>query len=123
MDEHLLRITVTEEGATPAELDNLTASLRRVLDQTTVNSITRAPAEAPAGSKGPAVELATLLVSVFPPVLGSVVGAVVGWLLGHSGRSVTLSIGDDSIVVTQLKAKEQHTLVETWLRRHSDGHT
>ena len=128
MDEQLLRVTVAEEGATPAELDNLTTSLWRVLDQTAVNNVTRAPAEAPAGSKGPAVELGALLVNLLPQVLDSVVAAVAGWLLGYvgrsitrSGRSVTLSIGDDSIVLTRLSAKEQHKLVDAWVKRHSDG--
>jgi hypothetical protein len=122
MDEHLLRVTVTEEAASLAELDNLTTSLRRTLHQTAVNDVTRAPADAPAGSKaGSAWDVSALVVNLLPSVLGSVVEAIRGWLPRDARRSVILSIGGDSIVVTQASTKEQEMLVNAWLSRHSEG--
>jgi hypothetical protein len=124
MDEHLLRVTVTEEGATPAELDNLTTSLRRTLHQTAVNDVTRAPADAPAGSKAVnAWEVGALVVKLFPSALGSVVEAIRGWLPRDPPRSIILSIGGDSIAVTRASTKEQQMLVDAWLSRHSEGVT
>jgi hypothetical protein len=125
MDEQLLRVTVAEEDALPAELDNLTTSLRQVLNKTAVNDVTRAPAEAPpAGTKAVgAFEVGALVVKLLPSVLGPVVEAIKGWLSGHPGRSITLTIGGDSIVVTRPSTEEQRMLVDAWLRRHSEGVT
>jgi hypothetical protein len=123
MDEQrALCVTVAEEGASPSEIDNLTTSLRRVLNRTAVSDVTRAPATGPAGSKGAgAFELGALVVNLLPSVLRSVVDATKGWLSGHPGRSITMSIGGDSIVVTHPSVEQQRLLVEAWLQRHSEG--
>ena len=118
--QHVLCVTVAEEDASPAEIDHLTSSLRRVLNQTAVSDVTRAPANAPAGSKGTgAFELGALVVNLLPSVLEPAVDAIKGWLSGHPGRSITMNIGGDSIIVSHPSVEQQRLLVDAWLRRHS----
>ena len=121
MDEqYTLLVALAEEGAPPAQIDNLTSSLRWALNQTPVRDVRRAPADAPTGSKAAgAFEIGALLVNLLPSVLGSVVNVINGWLSGHATRTVTLSIAGDTIVLTHPSKEQQSMLVETWLRRHS----
>jgi hypothetical protein len=85
-----------------------------------VGRVSRAPALAPAGAKGAALEWAQLVVALTGTVPG-LVAAVRSWLERHPRASVTLEIEGDRVTLTGSGTPEGRELLEAWLDRHGDG--
>jgi hypothetical protein len=85
-------LRVRDDGADPERLEQLTARLRRDLQELDVESVEPAPAgQAPEGARaGDLVELGTLLVSMStaPAVLGAFVAGLRSWLSYKSSREI-----------------------------------
>ncbi len=110
-------------GAGPAadeqELAELTQHLRDDLLETGVESIEQLRgAEAPTGSKGDAVSLATLAVTLAPTALTGLFTMLQSWLTRHERTSITLQKGDQKVTVTGTLSKEQQQVIADWL--HSE---
>ena len=110
-------------GAGPAadqqELAELTQHLREDLLETGVESIEQLRgAEAPAGSKGDAVTLATLAVTLGPTVVAGLIAMLQSWLTRHERTTLTLQRGEQKITVTGTLSQEQQQLIRDWL--HSE---
>lgn len=107
-------------GAGPAadeqELAELTQHLREDLLETGVESVEQVRgAKAPAGSKGDAVTLATLAVTLAPTALTGLISMLQSWLTRHERTSVTLQKGDQIVTVTGTLSKDQQQLIADWL--------
>jgi hypothetical protein len=112
------------EDGDEAELDRAATNLRRQLLELEVESVERPSAgAAPPGSR--AIELAALGAIVVglqqPGVLDGVANVVRSWVGRDSGRSVKLSIGGDSIELSQISDEDQQRLLELWLERHKSS--
>lgn len=108
------------------ELDELTAALcRELLEVGVVQDVTR-PGEGPAppGSKGlELVAIGSLIVTLVKSAGGlkAVTGAIQAWLSGQPKRSVTLTLGGDTIVVEGMSSVDQQRLITTFVDRHAQG--
>jgi len=103
-------------GAEPAadaqELAELTHSLREDLVETGVESVEHVRgAEAPVGSKGDAVTLATLAVTLAPTALMGVITILQSWLTRHERTSITLQKGHQKVTVTGTLSKDQQQVI------------
>ena len=124
VDELETTVELAVPDADPAEIDEITAKLRRELLELDVESVERAPAgEAPEGSRGIALALGALVVKfAAPKLLAAVVAVIKGWASRHGGaRSVKLTMNGDSLEVTAASSEEQDRLIEAWIDRHSSG--
>lgn len=106
-----------------AELDEAARQLQRELLELDVEDVQRVREDAPPpGARGvDAAVLGSLAVTAGKEVLGAVVRAIVQWIGRRADRSVKLTIGDDSIEVSNVSAEEQRQLVESFLARHAGG--
>jgi hypothetical protein len=110
------------EGASPRELDELTAALRRELLALDVASVDRPPVgEVPEGARG--IELAAIGALIVDlgkatPVLGQVVEIVRAWASRSPSRSVKLTIGGDTLEIGGLSERDQHLVIRDWMARH-----
>jgi hypothetical protein len=106
-------------GADEQELAELTQHLRDDLLETGVEPVEQVRrAEAPAGSKGDAVTLATLAVTLAPIALREFMKALQTWLSRHERASVTVvESGGEKIVVTGSPSKEQQQVIDALVRR------
>jgi hypothetical protein len=78
------------------------------------------PAAAPRGSKGAALDWATLVVDI-AGVVPAMSAALQGWLGRHRGASLSLEIEGDKLTLEHASEAEQRQLVETFLARHGAG--
>jgi hypothetical protein len=74
-------------------------------------------AVAPPGSKGAALDWATLVVEV-GGLAPAMLAALQGWLGRHRGASVSLEIGGDKLTLEDASEADQRRLVDTFLARH-----
>ena len=106
----------TGPAADEQELAELTQNLRDDLLETGVESVEQVrEAAAPAGSKGDAVTLATLAVTLAPTALTGLINMLQSWLTRHERTSVTLKWGDKVLTVTGTLSKEQQQVIADWL--------
>jgi hypothetical protein len=109
-------------GADAEELDEAARDLLRELREIDVESAERiAEGPPPAGTR--AVEVAalgSLLVTLGRSALGPVAGVLQGWLARHSGRTVKLTLGADSIEISGGSPKYQRELIATFLAAHAE---
>jgi hypothetical protein len=118
-------IELRDEGATPAELDQLTDHLRRELLELDVDEVRKpASGEAPAGARG--IELAAIgaLIIEFArsaKTLKTVVDAVKSWLGPGQNRSIKIEMDGDRIEIAGGSSDEQDRLVTAWIERHAHG--
>jgi hypothetical protein len=75
---------------------------------------------APPGSKGAALDWATLAVNM-AGVVPAMIAALQGWLGRHRGASVSLEIDGDTLTLEHASEADQRRLVETFLARHGAG--
>jgi len=98
-------------------LSELTDRLRDDLIDAGAESVERLRGgEAPAGSKGDAVTLASLLIALAPPALTGLIAALQSWLTRHERTSLTLQKGERKITVTGTLSREQQQLIADWLQ-------
>jgi hypothetical protein len=121
----LLRVD-PEPGTDPETADQLGRRLRAYLRELDVESVSSAPGvSAPAGAKGAdPVTLAAVVVAVSASggVLTGVLDGVREWLARQSAaRRITVTLDGDTLVLERVTAGEREQLVETFVRRHTDG--
>ncbi len=104
----------------PEERAELAWRLQEDLIEADVGSVSRPPAPAPAGAKGPTLEWAQLLVTLVGALPG-LVAAVRGWHNRHADASVTLEIDGDRVTLSDGSSREGRELLAAWLQRHVDG--
>jgi len=104
-----------------AELDEATRHLQRELLELDVDDVQRLRegAPPPGARAGDAAVLGGLAVTAGTEVIGAVVRAIVQWIGRRADRSVKLTIGDDSIELSNVSAEDQRLLVESFLARHA----
>ena len=117
-----LKVELAVDDADPAELDRLTANLRRELLQLDVNNVTRLR-EGPPPPGARAVELvalASLVVAVgdIAGALSSVVHSVQSWIGHKPDRKVRIEMNGDVLELSGATAEQQQRLVDDWLARH-----
>ena len=111
------------DDADAAELEDVTARLRRELLELDVDNVERATAgDAPPGTK--AVEtilIGTLLVTLAKNAgaIGDVVRAVQSWLGDRPGRTVRLELDGDAIELSNASSAEQKRLIDLWIEQHA----
>jgi len=104
-----------------AALADLTDQLRvELLELPVANVDTDTEGPAPVDAKG--IELAALgrLIVSFGPggVLASVVSAVESFLKRDAGRTATLEIAGDRLILTGISGGQQQELIDSWIKRH-----
>jgi hypothetical protein len=122
-----LAIKLTETGAEPERLEELTIDLRRELLELDVDDVARVPAgDAPPGSRS--IDLAAigaLLVTMnqTTDVLAHIVSTVRDWLRRSPGpkRSVQMTIGGRSIELSAASDEQQDRLVAEFIKAGADG--
>ena len=110
-----------DPDADAAELDEEARQLERELLELDVEDVARL-AEGPPPPGARAVEAAvvgTVVVTAAKEVVGAVVRMLVLWVGRRSNRSVKLTIGEDSIELSDVSAEDQRRLVESFLVRHA----
>jgi hypothetical protein len=118
-------IELNEAGATPAELDQLTDSLRRELLDLDVDRVRKpSSGEAPPGARG--IELAAIgaLILEFgrsAKTLSTVIGAIQSWLGGRQNRSIKIEMDGDRLEIAGASSDEQQRLITAWVDRHAHG--
>jgi len=123
MDESLV-VTVEEQDADDARLEELALGLRQELLETDVDDVRQLRrGEAPPGTR--ALDIAAiggLLVTLkaSTEVIGSVVDVVRRWLSrGDGARSVTLTVGDRTLILQSASADQQERLIQQFLEHLS----
>lgn len=106
-----------------AELDEATRQLQRELLELDVDDVHRVQEGAPPpGTRAvDATVLGSLAVTAATEVIGSVVRAIAQWIGRRGDRSVKLTIGDDSIELSNVSVEDQRRLLESFLVRHGSG--
>jgi hypothetical protein len=124
MNTARLRIVVNA-GPEADEKERVEASrqLREMLLRQRVEQVVPAGTEsAPLGSKaGDLVVAGTLVVTLVPAVIGAVVATVQAWSERAAGRSASLTLGEDSVELTGLSARQQRQLIDHFLERTAGG--
>jgi len=74
----------------------------------------------PAGAKGDAVMLGTILVTLAASggVLTTLINSVQSWLTRNDRHSVTVEMGGDKLTITGSSSAEQTRLLDAWIERH-----
>jgi hypothetical protein len=103
-----------------AELYDATRGLRDELLQLDVDDVQPLHEGAPPqGARAIDVALlGSLAVSAGQEVIGAVVRAVAHWIGRRVDRTVKLTIGEDSIELSDASSDDQHKLIEAFLARH-----
>jgi hypothetical protein len=111
----------SEPGEDPSELDEATRQLQRELLELDVQDVRQvADGSAPPGTRGIGVAVvSSLAVSAGQEAIGAVVRTLVQWMSRRRARSVKLTIGEDSLELSDVSAEDQRRLVESFLARHA----
>jgi hypothetical protein len=117
-----LEVELSAEESDAEELDQLTQTLQQQLLELDVESVERPTvADAPPGSRAVDVAAVGMLIVTLAktaPALASVVGTIRSWLSGARGRSITIKVGDDSLVVTGASSEDHERLISAFIARH-----
>lgn len=119
-----LRLDVAvETDADAAELDDAASQLQRELLELDVAAVERVPGERPPpGTRsGEATLLGGISVDLGRVALAAVIGAIQGWMARRSARKVTVTLGDDSIELTNVSDEDQRRLINAFLSRHASS--
>jgi membrane-associated two-gene conflict system component 1 (EACC1) len=119
-----LRLEVgVEPDADVAELDEAAVQLRRELLELDVDAVRRLPGEAPPPGTRAAegALLGGLVVGLGREAIGAVVRTIQAWVSRRSGRSVRVTLGGDSIELTNVSDEAQERLIESFLARHASS--
>jgi hypothetical protein len=110
------------EDADAEELDAATAGLLRELRDLDVDSAER-PAGGPPPEGARAIEtaiLGTIVLKLGRAAVGPLAKVLQDWLARRSGRTIKLTLGDDSIELTGGSAAFQREMIETFLRARAE---
>ncbi|MFF3933664.1 hypothetical protein ACWCQB_33645 [Streptomyces hirsutus] len=99
------------------ELDELTRHLRERLLELDVDRVEPVRADhVPAGAKpADAIAVGALVVTLAPLALRSVLGLVQTWIENRPVRTVSITLGDDSLELEAVSAADQQRLIEAFL--------
>lgn len=125
MAERVVRLDLCIEAGPEAdaeELAELAAGLREWLLELDIESAEPATAgPAPLDTRaGEVLVPGALTVMLALPLLEQLIDAVQLWVSLRNGRSVTLEIGDEKIVVNGITRGDQRKLIQLWIDRHAD---
>lgn len=122
-DDNKLDISLDAgDGASAAELDELTAALRRELLRLDLERVER-PSAGPAPADARGVDLAIvgqLIVELGKagPILGQVIAVVQAWAARSPQRTAKVTIGGDTLELTGMSEADQHKVIGAWMARH-----
>ena len=122
-EELTLRLDLALDGDAGAEeLDAATADLLRELRELDVDSAERvAGGPAPEGTRALEVALlGSLVVKLGQAAVGPVARVLHDWLARRSGRTIKLTLGEDSIELSGGSAAFQREMIETFLRARAE---
>jgi hypothetical protein len=112
------------KGADARELDELTRSLSNELRQTEVHSVERvSEGEAPSGSKGDPITLGLLAVTLAPIAATKVFDILVDWVKRAQGRTIKVTLGQNTIELSEASKDEREKLLNKWLQEVDRGHS
>ena len=110
-----------EPDAEAAELEVAAAQLREELLALDVAAVKRAPGEPPPpGTR--AIEVAalgTLIVELGRSAVGPVLRTIAAWAARRGSRSVKVTLGGDSIELTNVSDEDQRRLIDSFVARHA----
>lgn len=114
---------VIDPDAEAAELDAETGRLQEELLGLDVDAVDRAPGEPPPpGTRAAEVALlGTLLVGVGKETIAAVIRTIEAWVERRSSRTVKVTLGDDSIELSNVSDQDQRRLIESFVARHASS--
>jgi hypothetical protein len=105
------------KGADARELDELTRSLADELRQIEVRSVDRiSEGEAPPGSKGDPFTIGWLAVTLTPILAKKVFDVLADWVNRVQGRTIKITLGQNTIELSDASPKEREKLLKRWLK-------
>jgi hypothetical protein len=112
------------KGADAKELDELTRSLSNELSQIEVQSVERiSEGQAPAGGKGDPFTIGWLAVTLTPILAKKVFDILADWAKRATGRTIKVTLGQNTIELSGASEKERQTLLNEWLKEVDHGHS
>jgi hypothetical protein len=117
-DDQVARIVVSSRGGDVGDADDLAGQLRQELHDTGFDVTRPTEGAAPSGAKGDALAWAQLAVS-FSGGLPALVAAIRGFTRRDETRTVTMTLGDDTLELAGPTSAQQQQLVDAWLARHA----
>jgi hypothetical protein len=119
-----LRLDVgVEPDADAAELDQAASQLRQELLGLDVDAVERLRGEAPPpGTRAAeATLLGALVVDLGHEALAAVVRTIQSWIARRLDRSVKVTLGEDSIELTNVSDEDQRRLIDSFVDRHASS--
>jgi Effector Associated Constant Component 1 len=114
-----LGLVVTEAGADPEHLAELTVWLRRELAELPVESVRLVEVDAPAGAKSAGgMALGQLLIAMSgSSVLVALIQTLKDWTRRHDQRTAKLTCGDAVLELGGVSESDQQRLIAEWIER------
>jgi hypothetical protein len=117
-----LTILITEDDADPERVDVLTGYLREELLQLDVDDVRRAtggpPPEGSRSFEVAAIGALLVAASEMATSLDQIIAVVRKWA-GGGPRTVKITLGGDSLELSNASREQQNELVHAFIRRHS----
>jgi hypothetical protein len=118
------RLTLAIEGAPDSdaeELARLTGQLRSQLLELDVERVDLVRGgQAPSGSKvADPITIGAIIITLAPTVIQAVIGLVQNWHKDHPVSSVKVTLGDDSLELSNASPKQLEQLAQAFIARHS----
>ena len=119
-----LRLDVgVEPDADAAELDQAASQLRQELLGLDVDAVERLRGEAPPpGTRAAeATLLGALVMNLGHEALAAVMRTIHSWIARRLERSVKVTLGGDSIELTNFSDEDQRSLIDSFVARHASS--
>jgi hypothetical protein len=118
------RLTLAIEGAPDSdaeELARLTGQLRSQLLELDVERVDLVRGgQAPSGSKvADPITIGAIIITLAPTVIQAVIGLVQNWHKDHPVSSVKVTLGDDSLELSNASPEQLEQLAQAFIARHS----
>jgi hypothetical protein len=120
------RLTLAIEGTPDSdqeELARLTGQLRSQLLELDVDKVELVRGgKAPPGSKvADPVTIGAIIITLAPTVIQAVIGLVQGWHKDHPVSSIKLTLGHDSLELTNASPQQLEQLTKAFIAKHPTG--
>ena len=118
------RLTLAIEGAPDSdaeELARLTGQLRSQLLELDVDRVDLVRGgQAPPGSKvADPITIGAIIITLAPTVIQAVIGLVQNWHKDHPVSSVKVTLGEDSLELSNASPEQLEQLAQAFIARHS----
>lgn len=118
------RLTLAIEGAPDSdaeELARLTGQLRSQLLELDVERVDLVRGgQAPPGSKvADPITIGAIIITLAPTVIQAVIGLVQNWHKDHPVSSVKVTLGEDSLELSNASPEQLEQLAQAFIARHS----